>query len=298
MDERMTQMDWSLVQAFLAVAETGSLSAAARRLGSSQPTLGRQIKAIEAQLGAELFHRHAKGFDLSETGAALLEPARSMRDAARQIGLTAAGRETRIEGTVRITASVVVTTYLLPEIVARIRAEEPDIEIELAPSDDATNLAYREADIAIRMFRPTQLDLVTRRIGDMPLGLFASHRYIEMRGVPTTAADLLEHDVIGFDRDPAIVDGFRAGGLAVERRWFKTRTDDQIANWQLVRAGVGIGFMQRRIGLADPLVREIPLDLGLPVLPVWLTAHEAMRKTPRVRRVWGILEQALGALVS
>jgi DNA-binding transcriptional LysR family regulator len=298
MDERMTQMDWSLVQAFLAVAETGSLSAAARRLGSSQPTLGRQIKTIEAQLGAELFHRHAKGFDLSETGAALLEPARSMRDAARQIGLTAAGRETRIEGTVRITASVVVTTYLLPEIVARIRAEEPDIEIELAPSDDATNLAYREADIAIRMFRPTQLDLVTRRIGDMPLGLFASHRYIEMRGVPTTAADLLEHDVIGFDRDPAIVDGFRAGGLAVERRWFKTRTDDQIANWQLVRAGVGIGFMQRRIGLADPSVREIPLDLGLPVLPVWLTAHEAMRKTPRVRRVWGILEQALGALVS
>jgi len=294
----MTQMDWSLVQAFLAVAETGSLSAAARRLGSSQPTLGRQIKTIEAQLGAELFHRHAKGFDLSETGAALLEPARSMRDAARQIGLTAAGRETRIEGTVRITASVVVTTYLLPEIVARIRAEEPDIEIELAPSDDATNLAYREADIAIRMFRPTQLDLVTRRIGDMPLGLFASHRYIEMRGVPTTAADLLEHDVIGFDRDPAIVDGFRAGGLAVERRWFKTRTDDQIANWQLVRAGVGIGFMQRRIGLADPSVREIPLDLGLPVLPVWLTAHEAMRKTPRVRRVWGILEQALGALVS
>jgi len=298
MDERMTNMDWSLVQAFLAVAETGSLSAAARRLGSSQPTLGRQIKAIEAQLGAELFLRHAKGFDLSETGAALLEPARAMRDAAQAIRLTAAGRETRLEGTVRITASVVVTTYHLPAIVARIRAEEPNIEIELAPSDDATNLAYREADIAIRMFRPRQLDLVTRHIGDMPLGLYAAQSYIAWRGTPSTPADLMAHDFIGYDRDPAIIDGFRAGGFAIDRHWFRVRTDDPIAQWQMVRAGLGIGIMQRTIGDADPTVRAVPLDLALPVLPVWLTAHEAMRKTPRVRRVWGILEDTLGTLVS
>ncbi|MDP5362682.1 MAG: LysR family transcriptional regulator [Paracoccaceae bacterium] len=298
MDKSISSLDWSLVQSFLAVAETGSLSAAARQLGTSQPTLGRQIKQIEAQLGAELFYRQARGFALTQTGAALVRPAQAMRDAMQQIALTAAGQRARLEGTVRITASVATSAQHLPRIIARIRKLEPQIAIELVPSDDSRNLLYREADIAVRMYRPTQLDLVTQHLGDIPLGIFAAKTYLAERGMPQSPADLARHDFVGFDSGNEIIDGFRAAGLEVDRDYFKTRCDDNVAYWELVRAGCGIGFAQADVGRSDPLVDQIEIGMPLPTLPVWLTAHEAMRQTPRIRRVWELLEQGLRPLVS
>jgi DNA-binding transcriptional LysR family regulator len=285
------------MQAFLAVAETGSLSAAARQTGASQPTLGRQIKALEAQLGAELFVRQTRGLGLTETGAALLGPARAMRDAAGQIAMTAAGRSQRLEGTVRITASVAMSVYHLPAIIAGIRREEPQIAIELVPSDSTANLLYREADIAVRMYRPTQLDLVTRRIGTVELGLFAAHAYLARRGRPEAVEDWTRHDFVGYDRSDQIVLGFRAGGIAVSREFFRTRCDDNVAYWELVRHGCGIGFAQATVGRADPLVEELHLGFPLPHLDMWLTAHEAMRQSPRIRRVWDLLAEGLRGVV-
>jgi len=296
--EKPGALDWSLVQAFLAVADTGSLSGAARRLGASQPTLGRQIRAAEAQLGTTLFHRRARGLDLTEAGLALLEPARAMHRAAQEIGLRAAGQDQRLAGTVRITASVMTSVYHLPPIIARLREAEPDIEVELVPSDQSRNLTFREADIAVRMYRPTQLDLITRHIGDMTLGVFAAQSYVDRRGLPETPQDIARHDVVGFDQDPSIRQGFEAMGLPVTRGFFKTRCDDNIAYWHLVRAGCGLGFVQNVIARADPDMIEVPLDLDLPVLPVWLTAHEAMRSTARLRRVWDVLADGLKPLVS
>ncbi len=298
MDKRIESFDWSLVQAFLAVAETGSLSGAARVLGTSQPTLGRQIKTIETQLGAELFRRQPRGFALTETGAALVSPAQAMRDAVRQIALTAAGQQEQLEGTVRITASVATSAVHLPPIIAHIRNLEPEIAIELVPSDDTSNLLFREADIAVRMYRPTQLDLVTQHIGDIPLGIFAAKSYVAARGAPRSRMDFLDHDFVGYDAATQIIDGFAAFGLAVERDTFKTRCDDQIAYWELVRAGCGIGFAQADVGRNDPLVQEILSDFELPTLPIWLTAHEAMRQTPRIRRVWSLLAEGLKPLVA
>ena len=296
MDNPLSSLDWSLVQAFLAVAETGSLSAAARVLGASQPTLGRQIKAMEAQLGADLFLRQARGFSLSETGAALMAPALAMRDAAGQIALTAAGRTQRLEGTVRITASQAMSVYHLPDIIAAIRLAEPHIAIELVPSDDTTNLLYREADIAVRMYRPTQLDLVTQHLGRVELSVFAAQSYIARRGVPASPADFIHHDFVGFDRNSAIVDGFRSAGLMITREFFKTRCDDNVTFWALVRAGCGIGFAQASVGRADPLVQELGFGDIAPDLDIWLTAHEAMRQTPRIRRVWDMLADGLRPL--
>ena len=298
MGRSLDKLDWSLVQAFLAVAETGSLSGAVRVLGTSQPTLGRQIKLIEAQLGVELFHRQPRGFALTETGAALVAPARAMRDAVRQIGLQAAGRQTQLEGTVRITASAAFSVYHLPQIIAGIRAVEPRIAIELVPSDSTSNLLYREADIAVRMYRPTQADLITKHLGDVPLGVFAAKSYLDARGRPQTMMDLLEHDIVGYDAGADILKGFQDAGADVTRDFFKTRCDDNIAYWQLVRAGCGIGFAQTIIGRADLTVEELDVGLALPKLPVWLTAHEAMRQTPRIRRVWQMLEQGLRPLVA
>lgn len=298
MSHALNPADWSLVQAFLMVAEEGSLSGAARKLGASQPTIGRQIKALETQLSASFFKRQARGLELTETGAALVAPARAMRDAMGQISLMAAGESARIDGTVRITASVMTSQFHLPDIIAQIRLKEPAIAIELVPSDDSRNLLYREADIAVRMYRPTQLDLVTRHIGDIELTVCAAKTYLAHHGPLNGAADFPNHDFIGYDESTLLLDGFKAAGFDVTRDFFKVRCDDQAAYWKLVRAGCGIGFSQREIAQADPLVDCIDAGFVLPVLPVWLTAHEAMRETPRIRYVWDLLEQGLRGLVS
>lgn len=298
MDKALSEFDWSLVQAFLAVAETGSLSAAARQLGRSQPTLGRQIKTVEAQLGAELFRRQPRGFSLTQTGTDLVGPAQAMRDAMRQIAISAAGQQARLDGTVRITASVATSAMHLPPIIAKIRKLEPQIAIELVPSDDTSNLLFREADIAVRMYRPTQLDLVTQHIGDIELGVFASKSYLENNGAPISFENMMDHDFVGYDTLPHIIDGMAQVGLRADRDMFKVRCDDHIAYWELVRAGCGIGFAQANVGRPDPLVVELMKDIQIPPLPIWLTAHEAMRQTPRIRRVWDLLAEGLKPLVS
>lgn len=293
MPSATSRLDWSLVQTYLAVVEHGSLSKAARFLGQSQPTLGRKVKELEEQLGSELFRRHDKGLTPTEAGQELLSAARSMQTAAHELELRAAGGAERLQGTVRVTASVAVATHHLPSIIAQIRRTEPWIAIELDPRDETSKLHFREADIALRMYRPTQLDLIASHIGDLSFSAFAARSYIERRGLPRARADLVEHDVVGLDRSPALVHGFERAGFPVDREWFKVRCDDYGAHLALVKAGCGIGFMQRAIGLRDPELVELGIDFGIPPLPVWLTAHDAIRKTPRVARVWAILAEEL-----
>lgn len=298
MDNNFTPADWSLVQAFLAVAEEGSLSAAARALEASQPTIGRQIKALELQLQAQLFVRQPRGLALTETGTALMAPARTMRDAMHEISLAAAGRSVQIEGTVRITASTMTSLYHLPSIIADIREAEPAISIEIVPSDASSNLLYREADIAVRMYRPTQLDLVTQHVGDLELVLCASKQYLEKTGPLRGPEDFEIHEFVGFDTNTSIIDGFRTAGFDVTRDFFKTRCDDHATFLALIKAGCGVGFSQANIVADDPDLVVIETNFPIPVLPIWLTAHEAMRETPRIRRVWNMLTTGLKPLVS
>lgn len=296
MDRSLASLDWSLIQAFLAVADTGSLSAAARQLGLSQPTLGRKVREAEAALGVELFRRHPRGLALSETGAEMRAPAEAMRAAAAQMGLVAAGRDLALTGPVRITASVVVSHFVLPPVLAQLRTEEPGIEIDLVASDSSENLLFREADIAVRMYRPGQLDVITHHVADLPTGAYAATRYLDRVGRPDTVEDLLALDWIGFDRNEMIINGMAEAGWRVTRNFFKLRTDDQAAYWQLARAGGGVAIMQQRIGEPDPLVERLLPDMPLPVMPVWLTAHESLRRVPRVARVWEALTTAFAAL--
>jgi DNA-binding transcriptional LysR family regulator len=293
MDKQITPQDWSLIQSFLAVAETGSLSAAARALGRSQPTLGRQIQALEHSLGAQLFERHARGLKLSDTGTELLPLAQQMHQAMNEIALAAAGQSQQLEGTVRITASVLTSHYVLPAILAAIREVEPAIQLDLIPSDTTENLLFREADIAIRMYRPTQLDIVTRHIADVEMGVFAAHSYLARKGHPTNADDMLNHDIVGYDSNDLIVRTMREMGWPITRESFSMRCDNQATYWELVRMGCGIGFSQAGVGRADPLVEELHFEIDIPKLPVWLAAHQAMRQTPRIRRVWELLADGL-----
>ena len=291
-------LDWSRVPVFLAVAETGSLSAAAKRLGQSQPTLGRQVRAMEEELGVSLFTRQPRGLVLTEAGAALLEPAQAMQESANRLAIAAAGQEHAPTGTVRLTASQVVSHHVLPPILARIRQAEPAIQIELAPTDASQNLLFREADLALRMYRPDQLDMIARHVGDLPLGMYAARSYLERHGTPQTLEQVFDRDVVGYDRDDRIIRGLRHYQIEVARTDFAVRCDDQVVHWELVRAGCGIGFAPVILGDADPGVTRLLPDAAMPVLGAWLTTHEAMRRTPRIRRVWDLLVAELTAILA
>jgi DNA-binding transcriptional LysR family regulator len=285
--------DWTHLQSFLAVAEGGSLSAAARLLGSSQPTVGRHVMTLEETLGIQLFDRTPAGLSLTPSGADLTEHARAMSEAANRFSLTAAGRSETIAGTIRITASEIVSAYVLPPILTALRREEKELEIELVASDRTENLIQREADIAVRMYRPDQADVITRKVGEFDLGMYASVDYLAGRSIPTNAAQILEHDVIGYDKDDQMIRGFQDAGIKVDRRFFPFRCDNQLVCWKMVIAGYGIGFNQVRVGDADPrLVRVCP-DVDIPALPLWLTAHTELKTSRRVRRVFDYLADAL-----
>ena len=285
--------DWDHLRVFVGVAEHGSLSAAGRELNISQPTVGRHIQALEDSLGVRLFQRTVRGLDLTDTGRDLLEHGREMAAAADRLALAAAGREAAVSGTVRVTASAFVATLTLPEIIADLRLAHPEIEIELVASDATENLLQREADIAVRMYRPRQVDVITRKVSELSLGVYAANSYLSRRGTPRELNDLLAHDIVGYDRDETILQGFAAVGVDVDRHFFVARCDDQVAYWHLVVAGVGIGFSQVRIGDAEPLVSRVLPGFAIPPLPVWLTAHAGLRTNPRVRRVFDFLAERL-----
>ncbi len=292
----MAISDWTITRSFLAVAETGSLSAAARVLNLSQPTLGRHIAQLEADLNLTLFNRSARGLIQSDAAKALLPHAIAMRDAAARMSLAAAGQEETLSGTVRVTASRVVANYILPAMLAQLRQLEPNIQIELVPSDSSENLLFREADIALRMYRPTQLDVITVHLCDLPLGLYATPSYINQTGMPQTFEDLAALEFVGFDRSDSMIGIMRNLGLRRVREDFALRCDDQIVYWNLVRAGCGIGGMQTVIADADPTVVRVAPFITLPALPIWLTAAEALRQTPRIRRVFDHLSSSFKAL--
>ena len=285
--------DWAHLRSFIAVAREGSLSAAARALGGSQPTMGRHVAALEAELGVRLFERAGGGLLLTPTGSDLLDHAERMAEAADRLALAAEGRAEAVAGTIRITASEIVATYLLPDILVALHQAEPEIEIELVASDRTENLLQREADIAIRMYRPTQADVVTRKVADLRLGMFAAESYVARRGAPRSFAEFADHDIIGYDRSDQIIRGFREAGLAVGRDFFSFRSDNQVVCWRMVVAGYGIGFNQTSIGETEPRVLRLPVDADLPTLPVWLTAHAELKTSHRVRRVFDFLAEEL-----
>ncbi len=291
----MREPDWNLIRSFVAVSEEGSLSGAARRMGLSQPTVGRHVQELEASLGTSLFTRAARGYEPTETGAALFERARQMADQADALMRLASGSVEGVAGTVRVTASEVVAACVLPSILSRLAQAEPEIEVELVASNRLGNLLRRDADIAVRMVEPSQLDLVARKVADISLTACASRAYVDRKGRPETAVDLLQHELIGFDRDPDIIAGFRSFGVEVDRHAFRFRTDNQIVLWEAVRAGLGVGFAQLPLVLRDPLVEPLLPGLPLPTLPMWLAMHRDVRTSRRIRRVADFLHAELKA---
>ncbi len=290
-------LDWSLIPSFLATAEAGSLSGAARQMGISQPTVGRHIADLEAVLGVRLFDRTSSGLRITEVGLSLVENAQVMHERAESLRRIAEGRAEAIDGSVRITASEMVAVYMLPDILADLHLEEPRIKIDVVASMTAENLLLREADIALRMFRPEQNDVITRHVSDLRVGMFAHPDYLARRGTPASLTELTGHSFIGFDRIDVIIRGFRRVGVEIDRDFFAFRCDSQSAGWEMAKAGFGIGFGPAFLGHRDGLVQVLaeikdePLDL-----PIWLTAHRDLRHSRRIRFVYDFLARRLGAL--
>lgn len=290
--------DWNLVRSFVAVGETGTLSAAARQLRSSQPTVGRHIDELETALGQKLFLRGRRGYELTEQGAALMARGQAAATEMDALARQAAGADRHMAGPVRIAASEVMSAFVLPEILARLAAEEPLIEIELVASDRVENLLRRDADIALRMVRPAQKELVAKKIADIPLTFAASSSYLDRKGRPQSLADLTGHDLIGFDRSDAIVKGFAAMGLTLGASAFRLRTDNQIVYFNALCAGMGIGLAQAQLVARTPALEAFLPDVPLPSLPLWIAMHRDVKASPRIRRVADALEAGLRAYVS
>ncbi len=291
----MALFDWNLIHSFLAAAETGSLSAAARRLGTSQPTVGRHVDDLEARLGVRLFDRTRKGLKPTRTGLALIDQARAMRDGADAVHRIATGRSEQIGGTVRLTTSAMLAAFVMPPILADLRRAEPAIQIDLVASDRTDNLLQREADIAVRMYRPTQRDVITRKVAEFPLGCFAHRAYLARRGTPKEIGDLTDHDVIGYDRSQDLIDGLRDAGFAVDRSFFSFRCDDHVVGFQALKAGLGIGFTQVWLARREPDLVPLFTDAPIPALPAWLTVNRDIRTAPRIRFVYDFLADRLSA---
>ncbi len=292
----MKMLDWTLLRSFLAVVETGSLSAAALRVDATQPTLSRHIRELETVLGVTLFTRSARGLDPTAAALGLVDDARAMGAAADALSLKAWSRSQHLTGTVRVTTSVMVANMWLPPILSALRVAEPSIQIELIPSDLNQNLLSRDADIAIRMVDPTQNALIARKLGDAPVGLYGTRGYFARRGRVATMQDLLAHDVIGFDRSDVILRLYAKSGHPVSREAFPLRCDDQMVCWNLLLAGAGIGFAQVLLADRHAELDRVAIDLMAP-MPVWLVMHEEVRSNARIRRVADFLADAIGDLL-
>lgn len=289
--------DWSLARTFLAALESGSLLGAAKRLGSSQPTVGRQISELESQLGVALFERTGRGLLPTQSALQLAGSAQAMESAALQLARSGTGWQKQAGGTVRITASQPVACYLLPPVLNDMRRVLPEIQVELESSNMVSNLLRREADIALRMVRPDQSTLIAKRIGAVKVGTYASRDYLARRGTPRQPMDLIGHDLIGYDKGEDIIRGFRAFGQSIARDAFAFRTDDLIVQWEAVRAGLGIGFFATYLARTDPDVSTILPTMDLPELPMWLTVHREIRTSPRIRAVFDFLAAALPRVI-
>jgi DNA-binding transcriptional LysR family regulator len=284
--------DWNQARAFLVTALEGSLSAAARQLNQTQPTLSRQVAALERRLGVTLFERVGKRLVLTETGTDLLEHVRAMGESAALVALGATGRAQAVVGQVRISASEIVAAYLLPPIVERLRQAHPEIDVHVVASNRLSDLLRREADIAIRHVRPEQPDLIARKVRDSSAHLYAARSYFQRHGRPKTP-DLTSAVFIGADDNPRFVETLRQLGVRVSVENFKWTTDSHLVGWEMLRRGLGVGGMIREVAAATPGVEQVLP--GLPPIPVpyWLCTHRELYTSRRIRVTFDLLAEAL-----
>jgi len=287
---------WDDYRIFLAVARTRTLSQAGQQLGISQPTVGRRISALERTLEARLFDRTGRQMTLTVAGLAIQQEAETMERAATNVGLRALGFDRRPYGTVRLSVTEGLGSSWITPRLAPLLERYPGLKLEIATDRIAANLSKREADIAIRFFRPSQSDLLIRRFGDLRYGLFASHAYLAARGTPYAPADLATHTLIGFEEEmrdwPEMAFLYRHG--LAER--FAYRSNSAIAQLAAAEAGLGIAPLPVYLAAPRQALTRVMEQVDLPGRQIWLAVHKDIRQTARIAVVWDFLAEMLTAL--
>jgi DNA-binding transcriptional LysR family regulator len=281
------------VHSFYWAAKHGSFGAAARLEGRSLPTLSRHIASLEAALNVTLFDRQTTGLVLTEPGSKLFQYAEAVHEAGARFDLAANGQADVVAGDVSVSASRSFAFNYLPKVLQRLGAEQPSINFELVVTDATTNLLMREADIAIRMYRPQQASLIAKKIGDIRLGMYASKQYLDIHSTPTSFEELQRYSVIGDANSDQVNAGLSAMGVSIDHEFFRYRCEDPAMAWNLVLSGCGIGLGHINVAEQVPSVKRLMPETVEFVLPVWLTSHAELRTSARVRRVFDCLAHEL-----
>lgn len=293
MDRRKSAFDWNQARAFLVTAEEGSLSAAARALGLTQPTLSRQVASLEEALEVTLFERTSRALLLTQAGTDLLKHFRSMGEAANHISIAATGQSQSVTGQVTIAATNLMATQYLPPILKKLESRAPDLQIEIITSNELSDLRRREADIAIRHVRPQDESLFAKRMRDRMAHLYASSQYLDEVGRPSKISDLAEMRFVGFDYPEQRLGLFASRGLNLTKANFNFATASGTLSLELIRKGFGIGILPVEIAemypeLEDPFPAFEPIEVE-----TWLVAHRELRTSLRIRLVFDFLSEGL-----
>ncbi len=289
----MSKPDWNLMRAFSATAETGTLSAAARKLGLAQPTLSRHVAALEAQLGVTLFERIGRRLVLTATGQNLASHAREMADAADRMVLAAVAQSHDITGRICISATDACAVQFLPGIVEQIRRQAPHLTIAIVATDSISDLRRREADIAIRHVRPTQGDLVSRFIGNLAADFYAAETWVARHGRPRSPADLAGVELLGFEPVANFIQHLVRMGMAAQIEQCRIVSGNAVVLWEMLRRGLGVGMMLRAAAERSAgLVRLFP-DMPATPVPVWIVTHRELRTSRPLRLVFDVIARDL-----
>lgn len=294
MNWQAVNFDWNQVRAFLATVEEGSLSGAARALGLTQPTLGRQVSALEARLGVTLFERVGRTLILTPTGRELADHVRAMGDAASRLSLAASGQSTSVEGQVKVSASEMFSAFVLPDLIAPLRRMHPGIVIEIVSTNSLSDLHRREADIAVRNTEPTGPDLIACRMPDECGGFFGAPDLITEYGPFETTSDMARAPLIGLGADNEYLEILQSRGVPVTDANIVARSESHLVHWELARKGLGFGINSTNVGRSDLRMRPVLHDVLSFEFPVWLVAPRELKTSRRVRIVFDALVEMLG----
>jgi DNA-binding transcriptional LysR family regulator len=290
-----TEPNWEWYRSFLSVLDTGSLSAAGRAMGLTQPTVGRHIDSLEKALALKLFTRSFDGFAPTEAALELQPYAAGLASTAAALRRTASSHGAGVRGVVRLSASEVIGVEVLPPILAALHEQHPELVIELVLSNKVDDLLHREADIAVRMVQPTQDALIARHVGGIELGLHAHQRYLARRGVPRSLEALSGHALIGYDEETSFIRKFQARYPMFARASLAFRANSDLAQLSAIRAGLGIGICQVALAARDPaMVRVMKSRFSLK-LDTWIAMHEDLRDSPRCAATFNALAAGLRA---
>jgi len=288
------KFDWNQARAFLVTAREGSLSAAAQELGLTQPTLSRQVSGLEESIGVVLFEKFGRGLALTPAGRELLVHVEKMGDSAANFSLSAKGKSQSLGGSVCISSPEITSALMMPQIVEKILLEYPLIKIDLMASNVPSDLRRREADIAIRSFRPNEPEYIAKKVQPQKWGVYAANSYCEKRGEQSSETDIEDAVFIGPSDTAILIEHMGKVGVRLTEKNFKITSDSMLVQWQLLCTGYGIAVAPVKVADRNPSLTRLLADKISLESEQWLVSHKEMRSNKKVRVVFDFLAAELG----